>query len=388
MNTRTIAAAALAASVLIQTQGFAQNTVPSGTGVAPPAADPEAVARESWRSFMAKNPSSEKGCFHVAYPNYVWQRVNCREVQVRAHPIHVNPSAVVPDVVGNDNDYAVVAKGLITSAVGSFSTSGVDAVTSVGVAAFGNGGIHGSNEYSLQINTNNNVGYTSACAYHGGCHVWQQFVYATDQDTVFPIFDVGAGLFIQYWLLGWNDSCPSGWQSSTRNGQTDCFKNSSMALLPDIPITDLNNLKLTGFATPGGIDIVTLTDGAEAWSVSADDSVLQIGTVWTQAEFNVVGDGGGSQAQFNDGASISVQLAIADGSDSAPACLGQSGTTGETNNLNLGATCQVVPYGASAVSNTDPYDYHYAIEFTESLPAVRYVGGCLVASRCTGTLLQ
>jgi hypothetical protein len=43
----------------------------------------------------------------------------------------------------------------------------------------GGGGILGSNEYSVQLNTNF-TGTTSVCAGHSGCTVWQQFIYATD----------------------------------------------------------------------------------------------------------------------------------------------------------------------------------------------------------------
>jgi hypothetical protein len=165
--------------------------------------------------------------------------------------------------------------------------------------------------------------------------------------------------------------------------------------LKNIPITQLSNLSMTGFASPGGQDIVTLTDGAEAWSVSADDSVLDIGTVWSQAEFNVFGDGGDSQAQFNAESTITVQLAIEDGSTAPPTFSSDSGTTGESNNLNLGSA-EIVPYGTPGLLGTDPYVYRYAMKFTESLapppppsPKPRpspCPGG--IESGCRGTSLQ
>jgi hypothetical protein len=40
---------------------------------------------------------------------------------------------------------------------------------------------------------------------------------------------------------------------------------------------------------------------------------------------------------FNKGTSITVNIALADGLTTAPTCKGDDGTTGETNNLNLGA---------------------------------------------------
>jgi hypothetical protein len=361
MNTRSITVAALAAGILFQAQGFTQAAVRSDTSptAAPAAADPEAVAHEIWRSYVAKNPPPEKGCFHVSYPNFVWEGVDCKETQTRVHPVHVNPAAGAPEVVGDRNDYAAEAQGLISFAQGEFTLSGVTSVTSVGVASFDNAGILGPNEYSLQLNTNADS-TTSACKGHSGCTVWQQFVYATDYNTKGE-----AALFMQYWLIDWGSSpCPPGWRSSPSGTQTDCYKNSKSVALPDIPITKLGDVIVNASATPGGNDVLILdyaSNGStyESWYLSAEDSValgaLDISSVWHEAEYNVVGDTGGSEAQFNYGSSISVQLNIIDGSNFAPACFSQAGTTGETNNLNLG-TCQVGVF-------IDPY-----IEFTESLP--------------------
>jgi hypothetical protein len=107
--------------------------------------------------------------------------------------------------VGNGNDYIAESQGLINTAIGSFSISGVTSETNVRVDLFGEGGILGANEYSLQINTNNNS-QTNVCNGHPSCRVWQQFMYATDYNQKGE-----AALFIQYWLLAWNASCPAGW---------------------------------------------------------------------------------------------------------------------------------------------------------------------------------
>jgi hypothetical protein len=125
MKTRTLTAAALVAGILFQAQGFAQDAVSSGINIAPAPTDPEAVARQNWRSFVVKNQAPEKGCFHMVYPNYLWVAVACNEGQPNAHPARSKSSAAVPQEVGNDNDYAVVAAGLINSAVGSFATEDV-----------------------------------------------------------------------------------------------------------------------------------------------------------------------------------------------------------------------------------------------------------------------
>ena len=56
---------------------------------------------------------------------------------------------------------------------------------------------------------------------------------------------------------------------------------------------------------------------------------------WKGSEFNVIGDGGGSQANFNVGTALTVEIDLTDGTTGAPVCQANDGTTGETNNLNL-----------------------------------------------------
>jgi hypothetical protein len=299
-------------------------------GIAPCAfaVDSESAAQEQWRATMAQTDTPGEGCFQASYPDIVWESVACEAAQMRVHPVHINPTDAGGEVTGNGHDYAASATGLISQASGGFSTTGVKSEKSVGVAAFGGGGILGANEYSLQVNTNANE-TTSRCAHHSGCVVWQQFVYATDYNVKGK-----AAVFIQYWLIGWGASaCPSGWGTAG----TDCYKNSKSINVPDIKATALGNLALEGTATAGGNDSAVFTNGTKAYTVTAKDSVLDISSVWYQAEFNVVGDAGGSRADFNTGSSITVTLIVLDGSTSAPTCVANDGTTGETNNLNLGA---------------------------------------------------
>jgi hypothetical protein len=173
---------------------------------------------------------------------------------------------------GNGDDYAIEVSGLISSATGTFpSVTGVTSEKSVGVAAFGGGGILGANEYTLQVNSNYNK-TTSVCKSHSGCTVWQQFIYSPDYSTKGK-----AAVFIQYWLLGYGGtSCPSGFGS---DGSGDCYKNSSAVTAPDVPATQLANLKISGTATTGGNDTVVFTNGTTAYTLSAKDSVLDIASV-------------------------------------------------------------------------------------------------------------
>lgn len=311
-----------------------------------PAADAE--VRANWRSFMAQTPSAEQGCFHASYPSYYWERVACAAAKPLAHPVRRHPKAGAPLDVGNGNDYAASATGLISQALGWFpSVTGVSSEQSVGSAAFGGGGILGPNEYTLQLNTNF-TGSTAACRGHAGCTVWQQFIYATDYQ-----FQGQGAVFFQYWLIGFgNGACPAGFMSA---GGGDCFGNSAIAAAPDVPITALGQMSLSASAVSGGNDTVVFTAEGEAFSQSASDRVLDIGQVWQQAEFNIIGDAGGSEAQFNPGSTVVVQIDLADGSTQAPQCLSNAGTTGETNNLNLG-TCIT-----GLTQNRNP-----AIQFTES----------------------
>ena len=74
---------------------------------------------------------------------------------------------------------------------------------------------------------------------------WQQFIYATD----YSVKGEGA-VFIQYWLIDVGSArCPSGFAS---DGADDCFGNSSIVTAPDMPITALGELTLSGTAAAGG----------------------------------------------------------------------------------------------------------------------------------------
>jgi hypothetical protein len=306
----------------------------------------EAQARESWRQDIAQVATPGEGCFQATYPSVIWHQAACREITPHAHPLPHFRLPGATETAGNGNDYTLQTSSLITQAVGTFPTvTGVTSEKGVGVAAYGGGGILGTNEYSLQINSSFSS-TTSACKSHSGCTVWQQFVYAPDYEV-----QGEAAVFMQYWLIGYGSSrCPSGFAS---DGEGDCYKNSSAATAPDVAATQLANVKLTGTVTSGGNDTVVFTNGTTAYSSSGKDSVLYLATVWKESEFNVVGNAGGSEAEFNSGSSITVKVAVTDGSTTAPSCVADSGTTGESNNLNLGS--------CTTASGSTP-----SIQFTES----------------------
>jgi hypothetical protein len=235
--------------------------------------------------------------------------------------------------VGNGTDFsAAISSGTISWAEGSFPT--VSNVTSEN----DNGN---SNDYSLQLNSNF---FTSASLCTGAsnpsnCQGWQQFIYAPGV------------AFMQYWLLNYGNRCPSGWNTFG----SDCWKNSSSAVsVPTQPITNLANLTLTG--TAGSSDSVSMSTGNGNLYTASQSTVVNLNTGWTTAEFNIVGDGNGTEAIFNSGATIVVQTLTdsATPTTNADNCA-STGFTGETNNLNV-VTNSCCPFGGEFPG----------IQFTES----------------------
>lgn len=318
----------------------------------------QAQAIQGWHEDMTRAATPSAGCFQATFPSILWKQVACTQVQAvpRTHPLPRRGLANAlsgfsagnaggSQTTGNGNDYTANVSGTITSTTGTFPTvTGVTSEKGVGVAAFGGGGILGKNEYTLQINSNYDS-TTSVCGGHSGCTVWQQFIYSPDYST-----QGHAAVFIQYWLIGYGSSrCPSGFGS---DGEGDCYKNSSAVSAPDVPATQLANLKLSGSAASGGNDKVVFTNGTTAYTISASDSVLKLGTVWHQSEFNVVGNAGGSEAVFNSGSSIKVNVAVAHSNTATPTCVANSGSTGESNNLNLGP-CTATGGSSPGISFTE-----------------------------------
>ncbi len=298
-----------------------------------------------WHEDLKNYTPVESGCFSTSYPSVQWEKVACgpRPAFVSSHRGAAIAAAAregrVPlESVGNGNDYVARTAGTTQSGLGTFPVAkGITSEKSVGVAAFGGGGILGNNEYSLQLNSDINPSSAACSAFgYASCYVWEQFVYST-AGSGYP-----AETFIQNWVFPsksdyTNRGCPSGWEDASSSGSPACVVNSQAVSVPSVHATSLASLKLSGTIS-GGTDTVIFTDGAQAYSASESDSTVHLGSWWKQSEFNVVGNAGGSEAVFNKGVSITVNLVVKDGSTNAPTCLSRAGTTGESNNLNLG-TC-------------------------------------------------
>jgi hypothetical protein len=288
-----------------------------------------ARSQEMWREAVTQSEVPAEGCFHASYPSLAWYKVECA---VAPNVPYRPRTGRISQTVGDGNDYAAeVTSGVISKTKGSFAkVKGVKTET----------GLLGPNDYSLQLNSN----FMNTAACNGAknppkCLDWEQFVYASGYDEA----------FMQYWLINWDNPCPAGWFKYS----TDCYTNSAAVIAPQAVITELKKLKLSGSAKNGGIDTLVFAVGTEAYSTTGSDSVVDLATAWTESEFNIVGDGDGSEATFNSGSSVTVKVAVSNGTRNAPTCASNAGTTAETNNLNLGS--------CSGTGAATPY-----IEFTES----------------------
>ena len=280
------------------------------SALAAPNADTQ--ARQAWQAQIAHKPVPQEGCFAAAYPSTDWIQTECKHAPNRPYvPSHGHRGYTV----GNGNDYSAVVTGIVTSAEGSFpAINGLKSETNNGR----------KNSYSLQINSQ--FFKTSVCngaTNPSSCLGWEQFVYSNSGIA-----------FMQYWLIHYGNTCPpGGWMSYSG----DCYRNSAAVSTPVQPLAQLADLKVTGTATLGGNDTLVFSTLGNAYSTSGKDTVVNLAQSWNAAEYNVIGDGGGSQAKFNKGTSITVGIALTDGLTAAPTCQPNDGTTGETNNLNLGA---------------------------------------------------
>lgn len=333
-----VSSLALAGSLLA---GCAGSTAPYAPGQSPPNASfgktpaAKAIVR-AWGDGMMREGLPHAGCFRAEYPATAWSRVACGTAPNVVLP--PRRGRINPSIIGNGNDYGIdVLPVTMLGAIGSFEdVSGVKTVTSCAPKyALGTScGTHGlgNNVYSLQLNSNNFS--TSSCGKIRYCLGWEQFVY-TNQ----PKYYSGGGeLIIQDWLLSTSTKkikCPpkQNWMASGG----DCYKNApNSVLVPTVPIAQLADVRLAGSAGSNG-DSVFFSVGGYVYGMKSaqDDGVTDLSQHWTGAEFNVVGNSDGNQAVFNAGATITVRLEAVTGYSTAAACAGNSGTTGEENNLSF-----------------------------------------------------
>jgi VCBS repeat protein len=306
---------ALAALLAAAPEGRAQTPSPTAPSATTP--PPSAKTLHDWRRGMRQAPLPKKGCFTSSYPSTEWQEVPCTTAPARPYPPALGPR---PDTVGGGNDVSAQVTGHISEAIGSFdSVTGVTSVTDPNAPS----------GFSLQLNSNRFT--TPAC--NGSlnpttCRGWQQFVYSNSGVA-----------FIQYWLIGYNTTCPANWMTFAHTPPAtgnDCWQNGVNAVsVPVQAVANLVNLNLTGQANVGGVDTLIMATGSNLYSEQEDDGILSLAPGWQAVEFAIVGDCCGSQANFNSGSTIVVRTSVDYGSQNAPSCAGPSftGFTAETNNL-------------------------------------------------------
>ena len=366
---------------------------PAGS-VGSPSGAPETQSWEEWHKAMVKTPFPKEGCFQASHPDTTWKEIPCaiappvrRSGRPNFHPRTTGNMLESPGPTGGGVDYSPQVSGTISSVTGSFpSVINVNTVTSSNDSGVSVG------SYGLQMNTNNFQ--TPLCNGKAGCYGWQQFVFGNDTTASY-----GALLWIEYWLFGYGATAPpnpypndpnmywgcdvGGWKkgqpcsgSIVQNdaGGSSCVRPAVKGGQPCVgswvlngyganpklqPVANLANFTLTGSAVLGGTDPITLTTGSgqPVYAVNKNsDSVLSLGQagLWNQVEFNVVGVCCGDVATFNDNATITVRTTVTSGTTASPTCT-KTGTTAETNNLNLvdGSCC--------ASGGTSP-----AIQFVQS----------------------
>jgi hypothetical protein len=284
----------------------------------------EAKERRDWATAMHRQGPPKAGCFTATYPRAEWKEEACVSVpNIPFIPRH----GARPFIVGNTDDISAGApSGTITQAFGHFENP--TNVTSIS-GRINNTGSAVNDAYSLQINTNFMTSTACATSPNAGCKGWEQWLYFNNGSS--------GSAFMQYWLIRFNATCPAGFTQFTPPSSTDisCFRNNSGGgvAVPNQPIANMANWTLSGTATATG-DSVGMFDGTTLHTQTGDN-LVNAAANWTEAEFNIFGPAGGSQANFNNGAQVDTRTQIIYGGNAAPICLAR-GTTGETNNLSFG----------------------------------------------------
>jgi hypothetical protein len=301
----------------------------ASTGIGPASAATQRAVRTraQWQAAIAQVAAPGAGCYHASYPVLQWHAVKC--VAAPKWPVIPAPASgsaprSAAATVGNGVDYSAKVTGLISKATGSFHHVSTN-ITEKGKVD--NSGSNVANAFSLQLNTQFFSG-SPACSGSGTpskCLAWQQFIYAVSP---------GGVVFMQYWLINYNATCPAGWFSFS----TDCYTNSNASSVTALTAKELATVKLSGSAASGGNDKVSLSVGSgHATLVTNNDSKLDLAASWNTTEWGVYGDGGGGAAIFGANTTLEAQTSLKATSSSAPTCV-KEGFTGETNNLKLAST--------------------------------------------------
>jgi len=139
-----------------------------------------------------------------------------------------------------------------------------------------------------------------------------------------------------------NGNCPSGWQSNASN----CYQEETnqQVSIGSLPASSLQALSVSAVAGNPNITMTISAGSATVKSIGVPN-LIGLGSGWTDAEFNVFGDGGGDRANFAGTPTIQVQTEVQTASTSGLSCINTGNTnssTLETNSLNLVPNCCLV----------------------------------------------
>jgi hypothetical protein len=295
-----------------------------------PSSQAGAQTKAQWQKEIANLPTPGRGCYHASYPALQWHAVRC----LVAPDVPLAPRVQTrggPDAIGNGADYLAQVSGTISKATGTFAdvSSGITEKGQINAE-----GAQKKNAFTLQLNTQFFVDppACSGAADPSECEGWQQFVYA------YHYSGSTNEVFMQYWMLFYDNACPTGWMTDSTSEGIFCYANSPATVYGALPASALSSATLVGQATSGGNDTASLSSTSGASSTSNSDSKLDLASWWDGTEWGVFGDAGGGQANFGAGTTLEAVTALHATSSSAPTCVANGGTTGETNNLDLTKT--------------------------------------------------
>jgi hypothetical protein len=282
-----------------------------------------AMTKTQWQAAIAQVPAPGSGCYSASYPKLQWHAAGC---------VTARNWRFAPSTVGNGVDYSAQVSGTISKATGTFKDVSPKISEKGQVDATGS---KIANAFSLQLNTEFFTG-SPACSGSSdpsGCQAWQQFVYAYDGCSAST-----SCIFMQYWLIDYDATCPSAWNTYTVGSSTDCYTNSNAAAVSAVTAKELASVSFYGSAAKGGKDGVSLSIGSgKATLVTGPDSMVDLAPSWNTTEWGVFGDAGGGEAYFGTANTLQAQTALKGTSSAAPKCV-KEGFTGETNNLKLAST--------------------------------------------------
>ena len=346
---------------------------------------------DAWHAFMLDSPPTTGGCHVAEYTGPEWttewaEVEDCggdstkRSLSARALANRATSAREARRVGGpyQIDDWVIEANlktGPLSKVTGSFENiSGATSITdSYQPAAMDpppgfdlNGpsdpGL-GPGYWSLQLNSNHFLHATACQGRPAGCKGWQQYVYSSRAAPVHGIPSTHGQLIIEYWLYDYgatkDSDCPllpspqdqyTGTGTRWNRSDNNCWMDTRHYNIASLATAaDLGDIHLTGSAgSTSDQAIIRIGHKLHSLTTPTDplerpDSILGLADHWTEAEFNIFGYGGLTQALFSPRSSVDVKLVVNHPLKGKYKCK-QGGTTGESNSLNLSSGCSPVPH--------------------------------------------